>query len=180
MGGCGPSSFTSSLPPGHPLTPGNVFISMPQHKVAQPSFTRLRLTCCVWRAAQQAPAATQLTPGEGSAMSARFSPDGARLVFVSHQAAVASGTHGATATLGVISWPPAAAGWVCSPVLLFVVLRRCICHDGMQVLASGSTCQDISYVSRSGNCRGQQRLEPSWEIGIAIDASPFWGARFLG
>ena len=52
----------------------------------------------------------QLTPGDGSAMSPRFSPDGKRLVFLSHRAAVTSGTHNGTAALDLIHWPPADSG----------------------------------------------------------------------
>lgn len=62
---------------------------------------------------QEAAFAQQLTPGDSSAMSARFSPDGQRLAYVSHRAAVASGTHGATAALDVLHWPPPGTG-VCA------------------------------------------------------------------
>ena len=60
----------------------------------------------------------QLTPQDYSAMSARFSPDGRRLVYVSHRAAVASGTHGGTAALEMIHWLAADAGG-CSFSLAF-------------------------------------------------------------
>lgn len=48
-----------------------------------------------------------LTRSLGSAFSPRFSPDGATLVFLSAQNAVASGVHNATNTLHVLSWADA-------------------------------------------------------------------------
>ena len=45
-----------------------------------------------------------LTASLGSAYSPRFSPDGTTLVFLSHQNAVTSGVHNATAILHSLSW----------------------------------------------------------------------------
>lgn len=47
-----------------------------------------------------------LTPGLLSAASPRFSPDGRTLLFMSHEAAAATGVHAATASLHAIDWPP--------------------------------------------------------------------------
>jgi acylaminoacyl-peptidase len=41
-----------------------------------------------------------------SALSPTFSPDGSALLFISHDLAVSSGTHGATAKLCSMAWPP--------------------------------------------------------------------------
>ena len=41
----------------------------------------------------------------GSALSPTFSPDGSRLLFISHDVAVTTGTHGATAELYSLPWP---------------------------------------------------------------------------
>ncbi|KAK9806703.1 hypothetical protein WJX73_010367 [Symbiochloris irregularis] len=71
----------------------------------------------------QAPASQVLTPEDGSAMSARFSPDGSRLVFLSHLAAVQSGTHGATTALCTLQWPPASSGHAEVQTVVDVVQR---------------------------------------------------------
>lgn len=47
-----------------------------------------------------------LTPGLSSALCPRFSPAGDTLLFLSHEAAAASGVHSATAALHTLSWPP--------------------------------------------------------------------------
>ena len=54
--------------------------------------------------------ATQLTPGDGSALSPRFSPDGKRLIYLSHRAAVTSGTYGGADAVDMIYWLPADSG----------------------------------------------------------------------
>jgi acylaminoacyl-peptidase len=58
----------------------------------------------------EAEAAVLLTPGTRSALWPRFSPDGATLVFASHDCAVESGAHMATAALHAIPWSAAIAG----------------------------------------------------------------------
>ena len=54
--------------------------------------------------AEPAPPATRITPNSRSAMWPRFTPDGQTLVFVSHERAVESGAHFATASLRAVSW----------------------------------------------------------------------------
>ena len=51
------------------------------------------------------PTATACRPGVSSASSPAFTPDGSTLVFLSHQAAVETGTHLATAALCSLPWP---------------------------------------------------------------------------
>ena len=51
-----------------------------------------------------------LTPDARSALWPRFTPDGSLLVFVSHEAAVESGAHMATAALRAIPWSAATGG----------------------------------------------------------------------
>ena len=55
------------------------------------------------------PPPTCLTPALLSSLSPRFSPDGASLVFLSHEAAAVSGVHNATAALLRLPWDAAAA-----------------------------------------------------------------------
>lgn len=62
------------------------------------------------------PQAHCLTEGLLSAMSPKFTPDGNKLVFLSHDAAASSGVHHATAALKCIPW---STGWCCTD---------CSCH----------------------------------------------------
>lgn len=55
-------------------------------------------------AGEEPPASHRLTSQLGSAFSPRFSQDGASLVFLSQQAALASGVHSATVSLHSLSW----------------------------------------------------------------------------
>ena len=48
--------------------------------------------------------ATRITENASSAMWPRFTPDGKTLAFVSHERAVESGAHFATASLRAMSW----------------------------------------------------------------------------
>lgn len=55
--------------------------------------------------------AVKLTGSLLSGMWPKFSPDGSKLVFLSHEAAARSGVHSATASLHTLSWDPVRTGF---------------------------------------------------------------------
>lgn len=95
-------------------------------------------------AAAPPPAATNLTPSLLSSGAPIFAPDGRSLVFLSHDAAAASGVHHATVALCTMSWQGGGAAG--EPKVMVDVVRRPAAADSFPGLY-GTGFVDSAFIS---------------------------------